>query len=130
MEEQDEIVVLKRYENAIDANLAKTKLDAYGVPCFLTDENLTNQYPLQNLILFGVRLHIFNKDREMAEQVLQEEFQSDDEAIICPRCRSTNVKIEHTEKFSSRMLRAIVGIFFITYPLPKVYRCQDCEHEF
>ncbi len=72
MKENDQIVVFKKYDNSIDANLAKTKLDAYGIPCFLTEENLTNLYPLQNLLLFGVRLHIFSTDRENAEQVLNE----------------------------------------------------------
>ena len=32
MEELDEIVVFRSFENAIAANIAKTKLDAYGVP--------------------------------------------------------------------------------------------------
>jgi len=130
MEEQDEIIVFKRFENAIDANIAKTKLDAYGVPCFLTDEHLTNLYPLQNLILFGVRLHIFNKDREAAEQVLQDVYLNNDDVIICPRCRSKKVEMEYTQKFSSRILRVTIGFLLFILPLPKVYRCQDCEHEF
>lgn len=73
MEDQDEIVVFKRFDNNIDANLAKTKLDAYGIPCFLTDENLTNLYPMQNTILFGVRLHIFKQDETRVKQVLEED---------------------------------------------------------
>jgi DNA-directed RNA polymerase subunit RPC12/RpoP len=130
MEEKDEIIVFKRFENAIDANLAKTKLDAYGVPCFLTDEHLTNLYPLQNLILFGVRLHIFKQDQGMAEQVLSDVYHNQDEVIVCPRCRSKKVEMEYTQKFSSRILRVIIGFFLFILPFPKVYRCQDCEHEF
>ncbi len=72
MEKNDQIIVFKKYDSSIDANLAKTKLDAYGVPCFLTEENLTNLYPLQNLLLFGVRLHIFSNDLQQAEQILNE----------------------------------------------------------
>lgn len=72
MEESDEIIVYKRFDSAIDANLAKTKLDAYGIPCFLTEENLTNLYPLQNTVLFGVRLHIFSNDQDQADKILNE----------------------------------------------------------
>ncbi len=72
MEELDEIVVFRSFENAIAANIAKTKLDAYGVPCFLTEENLANLYPFQNFLAMGVRLHLFAKDVEWAKSVLTE----------------------------------------------------------
>lgn len=72
MDKQDKIIVFQRFENALDANLAKTKLDAYGIPCFLTEENLANLYPLQNTVLFGVRLHIFSQDTEHAQKILYE----------------------------------------------------------
>ena len=72
MEDSDEIIVFKRFENAFMANVAKTKLDAYGVPCFLTDENLANLYPFQNFLAMSVRLHLFAKDVEWAKSVLTE----------------------------------------------------------
>ena len=51
MNERDErhegqgIVVLMNFRESISANIVKNKLDAYGVPCFLTEENLSNLYP-------------------------------------------------------------------------------------
>jgi hypothetical protein len=72
MDEQDDIIVFKRFENAIDANIIKTKLDAHGIPCFLTEENLANLYPTLNLLSNGVRLHLFEKDIEWAKEVLKE----------------------------------------------------------
>ena len=71
MENQDEIIVFRRFESAINANIIKTKLDANGIPCFLTDENLANLYPLQNFRM-GVRLHLFAKDVDWAKSVLIE----------------------------------------------------------
>ncbi len=73
MDDRDQIIVYKAFDTAVEANLAKTKLDAYGVPCFLTEENFTNLYPLRNDIFPGVRLHLFEKDRERAEEILREE---------------------------------------------------------
>ena len=72
MEEQDDIIVFRRFENSITANIAKTKLDPYGVPCFLTEETLANLYPFQNFLAMSVRLHLFAKDVEWAKSVLTE----------------------------------------------------------
>lgn len=72
MDEQDDIIVFQRFQNAIDANIIKTKLDAYGIPCFLSEENLANLYPTLNLLSNGVRLHLFEKDIEWAKEVLKE----------------------------------------------------------
>ena len=129
MEENDQIIVFKKYDSSIDANLAKTKLDAHGIPCFLTEENLTNLYPLQNLLLFGVRLHIFSKDQQMAEQVLNDVDTSQD-TLVCPACRSQNVEFEHSQNIMpsiGNILAFFVGTFI---PFKKTYRCQDCAREF
>lgn len=76
MNEQDRIVVLEAFDNAILANLAKTKLDAYGIPCFLTDENFNNLYPFRNELIPGVRLFVFEQDINRAREILnaQEDF--------------------------------------------------------
>lgn len=73
-ENQERIIVLESYGTVVEANLAKTKLDAYGIPCFLSDENFTSLLPFKNDLMTGVRLHIFNNDRARALEVLKEEF--------------------------------------------------------
>lgn len=70
--EDEKIIIYASYDNVIMANLAKTKLDAYGIPCFLTEEHFTNLYPLKNQIFPGVRLHVFEKDKERVAEVLKE----------------------------------------------------------
>ena len=70
MEETEKIIIYTSFDNAIEANIAKTKLDAYGIPCFLTEENFTNLYPIRNDIFPGVRLHIFEKDFDQTKEVL------------------------------------------------------------
>lgn len=71
-DEAEKIVVYRAYDTVMMANLAKTKLDAYGIPCFLTEENFTNLYPLRNDIFPGVKLHVFEKDRDRAREILEE----------------------------------------------------------
>ncbi len=73
METQDKIIVYKGFDSGVEANLAKTKLDAYGIPCFLTDENFINIYPIRNDIFPGVRLHIFEKDKPRVTEILSPE---------------------------------------------------------
>jgi hypothetical protein len=131
MNDQDEIVVLRIFENSIDANLARTKLDAYGLQCFLTEENVSNLFPMQSIKLFGVRLHVFNNDRDQAEQILSNQIFVDREELACPHCQSMKVEMEYSRSLLYRILTLAIGfIAFIGLPMPKVYRCQDCQHEF
>ncbi|HRI79147.1 MAG TPA: hypothetical protein PLR06_06370 [Cyclobacteriaceae bacterium] len=74
MEEPDEkIVVFDGYETVVQANLVKTKLDAYGIPCFLSGENFAGFIPIRNELMTGVQLHIFERDRERVIEILKEE---------------------------------------------------------
>jgi Putative prokaryotic signal transducing protein len=131
MDEQDKIVVLKIFENSIDANLARTKLDAYGIQCFLTEENVANLFPMQSVKLFGVRLHVFKNDQEQAGQILIDQIFVDREELSCPRCLSIKVDIEESQKLAYRIFTLSLGLLsFLRIPIPKVYRCQDCQHEF
>jgi hypothetical protein len=72
MGEQEKIIVFREFENPIDASIIKAKLDAHGIPCFLTGENLANMYPLPNLASLHVRLYLFEKDADLAKEVLNE----------------------------------------------------------
>ncbi|MEQ8362745.1 MAG: DUF2007 domain-containing protein [Cyclobacteriaceae bacterium] len=71
MEEKDKIIVFKGFDTGVEANLAKTKLDAYGIPCFLSGENFMNIYPIRNDIFPGVRLHIFENDKPRVIEILE-----------------------------------------------------------
>jgi hypothetical protein len=62
MSDAEKIVVYAVYDSVIDANIIKTKLDAYGIPCFLTDENISSLYPLPGNSFSGARLHVFERD--------------------------------------------------------------------
>ena len=72
MDQAEKIIIYAGFDNAIEANIAKTKLDAYGIPCFLTEENFTGLYPLRNDIFPGVRLHIFERDFDQTKVVLED----------------------------------------------------------
>jgi hypothetical protein len=125
----DDIVVFQQFDNTIDANIAKTKLDAYGVPCFLTEENMANLYPGQSLMAFKIRLHIFSNDRDRAAKVLQHEnlFIEGDHSFTCPQCHSRKVTREFPRKVSEKLTYILFGVLF---PDRKVNHCLDCDLEF
>jgi hypothetical protein len=132
MQDHDEIVVLKHFDDAIVANIAKTKLDAYGIPCFLTEENMSNLYPVQNAFFFQVRLHVFKKDAEEASQVLVEMNPlNENQELICPRCQSRKIQRDFPKQFSFKPLEALGVLFFgVFLPHKKVNHCLDCDYEF
>jgi hypothetical protein len=125
----EEIVVFQHFDNAIDAHIAKSKLDAYGVPCFLTEENMANLYPGQSLLAFKIRLHLFAVDRERASQVLEGESLSiqNDTLTRCPRCSSLRVTRAFPKKQADTLKFILFGVFL---PHKKVNVCVDCGLEF
>lgn len=129
MEKQpaEKIIVFHSYDTVVQANLAKTKLDAYGIPCFLTEENLTSLYPLQAGIFSGVRLHIFERDAEEVKQIL--DHQPFDTFIKCPDCGSVKLEKEFSpiQKFTKSIF---LSIGFSVPIAPSEYRCLNCGKKF
>jgi hypothetical protein len=133
MEEGEKIVVIREFDDVIAANICKTKLDAYGIPCFLTEENLASLYPGNHFLAFKVRLHLFRKDIEEAEHILREALMGKDDGSFthCPECQSQRLERDFPKRFYDKSLSALGVLFFgIFIPQKKIYRCLDCEQEF
>ena len=69
----DKIAVVQTFGTPSMAGLAKSKLDAYGIPCFLTEENMGTLYPFSHAGFSGIRLHVFQQDLERAREILEGE---------------------------------------------------------
>lgn len=119
--------MLKRFETVIEANIARTKLDAFGIPCFLTEENVTHM--TNHLLSGGIRLHIFAKDAERASQIVlgDQLSKSDDGLIVCPRCHSRKIIRNEPQTAGGKLMGAVVRFLL---GLTRPYYCQDCGHEF
>lgn len=125
MADLDPIVVIHTFNNPIDAHIIKTKLDAYGVPCYLSQEHLTTL--TTPLLSGGIRLHIFEKDRDEAVRVLLISsgwVNEEDDLISCPVCRSKKVLGFRKDGFEpNSMVKLILQV-------SKNHYCLDCETEF
>lgn len=122
----EKIIVFDSYDTTIGANLAKTKLDAYGVPCFLTEENLTSLYPVRMGIFPGVRLHIFERDLEEVKTIL--EHQPEESCIKCPHCGS--VQFENQSALDKIKDSAILLMSMILPVEHTDYHCKNCGKGF
>lgn len=54
------------------ANMECNVLKENGIECFLSDENIVQLYPMFSSPFSGIRLHLFEKDKDSAEKILQE----------------------------------------------------------
>lgn len=122
-EAAEKIIVFDSYDTVVQANLVKTKLDAYGIPCFLSEENFNTWYPFRNQLFPGVRLHIFEKDFTQVKEILEDSPMTIDETI-CPRCQSPKVKLEEVDDTTE--WKEFFSQLFFASPRKKVYRCQEC----
>jgi hypothetical protein len=125
-EAAEKIIVFDSYDTVIQANLVKTKLDAYGIPCFLSEENFTTWYPFRNQLFPGVRLHIFERDWLQVKELLEESPLTIEENA-CPNCQSKNVLSEGAE-INKGWQEAVATFLFIS-PRKNVYRCGSCNTE-
>lgn len=124
MADRDRIVVIHTFDNTIDANIIKTKLDAYGVPCFLSSENLTML--TTPFLSGGVRLHIFEQDRDEVTRVLLKSvpLHDEDDLVQCPVCHSKKILSFNSERFEPATLVKFM------LQLSKQHYCLECETEF
>jgi Zn finger protein HypA/HybF involved in hydrogenase expression len=139
-EDDDDIILLRSFNNAFDANIIKSKLEDSGIECFLSNENTSNTLnPIMSNSSNGVRLFIKDIDLEKADNLLTEQdFDPESLAIHCPDCQSAKVEIiepKEKQKSGKKGFRALLGIIFATSSdiIPSgtgSYKCQDCGHEF
>ena len=127
IEPDEKIIVFNAFDTVVEANLAKTKLDAYGVPCFLTEENLTSLYPVRMGIFPGVRLHIFEKDIDQVRSILGN--QPEESFIKCPDCNAIILDKNHTA-WSKIMASGMLLIGMIFPAARNQYHCYNCGKSF
>ncbi len=133
-DDRDQIIIFAQFDTAIDANIVKGKLDAYDVPCFLSEENMANLYPGNPILSFRVKLHLFAKDKDRAQKILDDQtfLSLDSETTLkCLRCQSPRIERDFPRAFDQNISSSLSVLFFgIFFPEKKVFRCLDCEFEF
>ncbi|MFI5450768.1 hypothetical protein ACHMWN_01300 [Pedobacter sp. UC225_61] len=70
---EDKIVVYKTFENPMEANIILTRLKDAGFNCFLTGENTALVYPVFDISVSGVQLHVFENEVGAIDKLLAED---------------------------------------------------------
>jgi hypothetical protein len=65
-------IVFKIYTDIVLANLEYYVLKKNGIECFLSDENIVQMYPMFSSPFGGIRLHLLEKDKNLAEKIIKE----------------------------------------------------------
>ena len=65
--DQEKLVVFDKYENALDANIVKGALEASGIPAGVIVDSTANA-----IWMAPVRVVVFERDLELARQVISE----------------------------------------------------------
>lgn len=133
-----ELVTIRTFDNALEANIVKSKLESENIPCTLFDENIVGLNPLYNITVGGIKLKIHEMDVDRALQIIEEsekleQNSLDKEAITCPNCQSMDVYTGFKSMKSTKgILSAIISFVFFVYPIyyKTVYKCKNCGKEF
>lgn len=116
-----ELTTVRRFRDLSEAIVARSLLEASGIPAYLCDENLVRlDWQVSNFI-GGMRLQVDVADEQDAldllnAQVPDEIAYADDGAFVqprCPRCHS----LEITYEGASRKI-ALASLYVLSLPLP------------
>jgi Putative prokaryotic signal transducing protein len=129
-----DLVTLRRYRDLSEAIIARGAIESAGIFCFLKDENTVRlDWQISNMI-GGIRLQVAAADVEAAEAVLNQpipnsidfggEFLDEPgfEQPRCPRCNSTNITYERSDRKT-----ALTSLFILGLPLPLGSASWTCE---
>jgi hypothetical protein len=125
VEAANKIIVIHAFDSLIEANIIKSRLDSLGIPCFLSEENLTSLTTA--LLSGGIRLHIFEHDKEEVSNIIsQQRMQKtdDDDLLICPNCRSKKILSFVNDRFDPS------SVVKFMLQLSKTHYCVNCEAQF
>jgi len=70
---EDKIVVYTTFQDPVEANIVLARLKDAGFNCFLTGENTAVIYPVFDISISGVQLHVFEQDVVAINQLLAED---------------------------------------------------------
>ena len=70
MRNNEKLITIERFENSLDAELAKMVLEQEGIACSLAGLDLMVNMPYPNVI--AIELQVFERDAERAIEILDE----------------------------------------------------------
>jgi hypothetical protein len=128
-------VTVATFDLAVEAHVAKSRLESEGLEAFIADENIVNLNVFYSHAVGGVKLQVREEDFERARAALEispaaflvKELEPvPKEGNWCPRCHSSEFYDEKRPHWVT-----IAFFFLFSLPLPffrKRLRCHRCGH--
>lgn len=121
------LVTIARYSHPFDAQVAKSRLEAQGLPAFIADEHMINMLWLYSQAMGGVRLQVPRSCAREALVALGEddsqvvEREQGDSTFQCPQCSQEGATLQ----IRGRRL-AFLSILLLNVPLWPIRRELSC----
>lgn len=127
---------IAQFQYSTEAQIVKGRLEAEGIPVFLSDSFTIDTDPLVSNAIGGVKLKVYAKDALQAQYILESinkyALDDDGKTIACPNCNSETVALFSTIKDVKSFFAFIFGILFSALPFytKHKYKCETCHTEF
>ena len=124
-------VIIKRFDNSIDAHLFRISLEAEGIDCYLFDEEIVSLNPLYSNAVGGIKAKVREEDVERTRPFLKSI--ENDTIPKCPSCGSTDIFKDYSPKKAlPHWIASIFSLLTVTYPITgkMVNTCRSCENRF
>ena len=124
-------VIIKRFDNPIDAHLFRISLESEDIDCYLFDEEIVSVNPLYSNAVGGIKAKVREEDVERTLSFLKSI--ENDTIPKCPSCGSTDIfKDYSTKKALPHWIASLFSLLTVTYPITgkMVNTCRSCEKRF
>lgn len=125
-------MTIATYDLPQDMIVAKAKLEANGIECFVKDELTAQVHNFLSHAMGGVKLQVLEKDVDRSVEILNDVIKPDSNKLAtklrCPNCGSKKVD---GIGWKGRLAMIFMLVFFIPIPFKSTNaKCFDCQNEF
>ena len=127
----DQLITVRTYSLPWQADLARTMLEAEGIPAFVADANTVSMNWLYSNAIGGVRLQVPESYAEAANETLSSDKnyspsvpEDESDSPTCPKCGNHNSTIIRRGRRWTFLTWLLVGVPLF-FP-PKRYQCLEC----
>lgn len=124
-------IVVQSFSFPYEAQIAKTQLEAAGIPARIENEHTINMDWLYSNALGGVRLLVLEGDSEEARTLLAQDFSQELQQQFglsenCPNCGSSNIQPYTEGKRPAYLVFLLLGFPLFFYK--NGMKCQRCQY--
>ena len=125
-------ILLRSFDNYIEAHLVMGRVLDAGIKCWLLDENTVTINPFLAGSVGGIKLMVGDKDYEAAMRLLENYDGERRKWFSCPGCGSNNIEqITIKRKGPGWMNKAVSWILGSdAIAADKTWHCHDCNTDF